>query len=159
MKFGYSPQHRLFYGTTEDPGINWASTLDIIAAAAKESENREDTPFNFISDIRGINAYVHEFYKKDVKKKQRSRLFSDRMSFAYNRKDYPNSRDVSSALNSEFIRRVENSNHRPSYYQVDPKIVGELDRLAIPTRDLVIPIGAGFCNLFGCDREGKLLYR
>jgi len=159
MGFEYLPKLQSFCSTLGGSGINWISTLDIIAAAAEESGSRNVIPFNFISDIRGINSYVRDIYSQDLKKKPRSRLFSDRMGFAYNRKDYPNSRDVSSALNSEFIRRVENSNHRPSYHQVDSRIIGELDKLAVPTRELIVPLGVDFCDRFACDRAGKLLYR
>jgi len=148
----------MYHPTIADARPNWASPLDVIAAASQESGNRGVVPFSFISDIRGINAYFRELKLADEKKEFEDKLFSDRMLFGYNGKDYLNSRDVSCALNSQFLRRVQNQDNKPSYYQTSPRISYRLNDLAGSTKELLIPAGIVFCDLFGCNRDGKLLY-
>lgn len=157
-EFQTLPEDKLYTLTMKDAGINWASPLDIIAAASEESSERGVVPFSFISDIRGINTYFQELKLVDEKRNPESRLLSDRIIFEYNGKDYVNSQDVSNALNSEFLRRIQNKDNKPSYYQVSPLIKYKLNDLADSTKRLLIPAGIGFCEKFGCDRDGRLLY-
>lgn len=153
MVITYQPTDAAYHTFIADAGINWATPLDVIAAASEESVvNRMVNPFCFVSDIRNINAYFKEL------KDNESRLFSERMFFENNGRGYPSSQEVSSALNSEFLRRIENDNNKPSYYLVSPRIRYRLNDLAIATRELVVPAGIEFCERFACDGHGKLLY-
>ncbi len=159
MAVTYQPNDVGYYPFIADAGVNWATPLDVIAVASEESGKRGVVPFSFISDVRGINAYFKELKLADEERGHRNKLFSERMIFESNGKGYPISREVSSALSSEFLRRIENHDNKPSYYLVSSQIRYRLSDLAIATRELVVPAGIGFCDRFGCNRDGKLLYR
>lgn len=148
---------KYFPAVIEDPRVNWATPLEVIASAAKESINREFSYFKFIADIRGINGYFYEIFMEDCKKSPGSRMFSDRMNFSSSGKDYSYSWDVSFSLNSEFVRRIENSGHRPYYYALNT-IQTRLDKLTFNVRELLVPAGIGFFERFACDKNGNRFY-
>jgi hypothetical protein len=159
MEFRYSPECAMYFPeVVEDPKINWATPLDVIAVASLKSKNRGAVPFRFVNDRRRINAYFYELKLADEQRESGLKLFSERMAFDYNRKGYFNSSDVSAALNSEVVRRTIDGN-KPSYYTVDPRIKSRWNSLAVSTKKLLIPAGIGFCDRFGCDINGRLLYR
>ncbi|VVB78386.1 Uncharacterised protein [uncultured archaeon] len=157
MGFEYLTLPELYGPTIGDLRVNWATPLDVIAAASEESLKREISPFIFVSDIRGINEYFYQLKLEDEKKESGVKLFNDSLFFERGRRKYLNSPYVFSALSSEYLRRVENHRNKPSYHVTDPRISERLSDLTDSTRELLVPTGISFFERFACNREGKLL--
>jgi len=138
-----------------DARVNWATPLDVIATADQISLfNNQD--FYFLADTKGIQRFFYELSQEDLKKPEELMLFREHsLTFSNRRKGYPNSPEVTVALNSEkYLRRIENSHHKPSFYQVLPAIQERLPLLTGDMIKLLVPYGTDFFQKFACDSVG-----